>query len=66
MSSLFSGPKPPPVPAVRRMPTATDPSVLAAGQRTRAAALRRGGRLNTILTNQSQDISGSSGMKLGA
>ena len=56
MSSLFR-PKtpapPPPLPEPRavRMPTETDPSVLAAGQRTRKAALARKGRLSTILTD---------------
>lgn len=61
----------PKVPKVRdpkpvRMPTETDPDVLAAAQRTRAAALKRRGRLSTILTDQTQGVVGSSGTKLGA
>ena len=55
MTSLFR-PKtqPPPElpePKVVRMPTETDPDILAAGQRTRKAALARKGRLSTILTD---------------
>lgn len=42
-----------PKPKVRRMPTETDPAVLAAAQRTRKAALERKGRLSTILTDNS-------------
>lgn len=70
MSSLFKTPKvdipeeqrPRPV----RMPTATDPDVLAASQRTRQAAMQRRGRLSTILTDQTRSTTGSSGQKLGA
>lgn len=58
--------KPPPQPAKVRMPTETDPGVLAAAQRTRANALRRKGRQSTILTDQTLSTVGSSGMKLGA
>lgn len=52
--------KPKPV----RMPVESDPEVIAAGQRTRENALRRSGRLSTIMTDQT--ASGSSGQKLGA
>lgn len=55
-----------PEPKVIRQPTETDPSVLAASQRTRQAAMRRSGRLSTIMTDQLQGTVGSSGSKLGA
>jgi hypothetical protein len=64
MGSLFSSPKPPPPPPAVRMPTATDPSVLAAGRRARAEAYKRTGRLSTILSDSLQSTTGSSG-KLG-
>ena len=44
-------PKMPDPPAPTRMPTAMDPDVLAAGARTREAALNRKGRQSTILTD---------------
>jgi hypothetical protein len=66
MGSLFSPKVPKPqTPAVKRMPSESDPNVLAAAERTRETALRRRGRLSTILTDQTQSI-GSSGQKLGA
>ena len=65
MSSLFATPKPPPAPKPVRMPNETDPEILAAGQRTRASALARTGRLSTILTDQTRDTVGSSGQALG-
>jgi len=70
MGSLFA-PKIPPMPKAAepepvRMPTETDPSIIAAGQRTREAALRRRGRLSTILTDMTQGTIGSSGQRLGA
>jgi len=49
-----------------RMPTETDPDVLAAAKRTRQAAMQRRGRLSTILTDQTRAATGSSGQKLGA
>ena len=66
MSGLFGKSQMPPTPKTVRMPTATDPDILAAAQRTRAAALQRKGRLSTILTDQTKSITGSSGLKLGA
>ena len=68
MASMFgSAPKPPPTPKPVRMPYETDPDIVAAGQRTRAAALARKGRLSTILTDAtSENMTGSSGVKLGA
>ena len=66
MGSLFGKPQMPPAPKPVRMPNATDPDVLAAAQRTRAAALQRKGRLSTILTDQTKSVTGSSGLKLGA
>ena len=75
---VTAAPTPPPLPTpaaeeaprYKRMPTMSDPDVLIAAQRTRAAALKRRGRLSTILTDQTQAISGSligsSGTKLGA
>lgn len=65
MSGLFRGPKLPPPPKPVRMPTETDPDVLAAGRRAREGALRRTGRLSTIMTDQTQETTGSSGQKLG-
>ncbi len=67
MGSLFS-PKPPKVEAPKpvRMPTETDPNVLAAAQRTREGAMRRMGRQSTIMTDMTKATTGSSGAKLGA
>jgi hypothetical protein len=59
-------PKPPEPPRVVRMPTETDPSIVAAQQRTRAAAMRRAGRMSTILTDNTRETVGSSGQSLGA
>jgi hypothetical protein len=53
-----------PEPRVVRMPTESDPDVLAAAQRTRKAMMERKGRLSTIMTDN-LDV-GSSGSKLGA
>ena len=64
--SAPAAPKPPPAPRVTRMPTETDPSILAAAQRTRRAAMSRSGRLSTILTDQTRETVGSSGQRLGA
>lgn len=66
MSSLFKTPKLPPPPKPVRMPTATDPDIEAASRRTRQNAMKRKGRLSTILTDQTQSTVGSSGQKLGA
>ena len=66
MGGLFSKPKMPDPPKPTRMPTETDPSVMAAGERVKADALRRKGRLSTILTDDTSTTSGSSGTKLGA
>ena len=56
---------PPPTPAeagrYKRLPVATDPDMLAAAQRTRAAALARKGRLSTILTDQNLGTVGAVG-----
>ena len=45
--------------ANKRMPRATDMDLVAAGQRARAAVMRRKGRLSTILTDQTRDVVGS-------
>ena len=70
MSGMFKSKQPTPralpEPRVTRMPTETDPSVLAAATRTREAAMKRKGRLSTIMTDNAQETIGSSGMKLGA
>ena len=72
MGGLFGGggggmaQQPMPKPKVTRMPNETDPEVLAASVRTRDEALRRRGRLSTILTDQTNTAVGSSGRKLGA
>lgn len=55
-----------PKPKVTRMPTDSDPALLAAAQRTRRAAMQRQGRLSTIMTDQTQGTIGSSGTSLGA
>lgn len=66
MGSLFSPKIPKPAdPKPVRMPTETDPAVVAAAQRTRAEAMRRKGRMSTILTDGLRSV-GSSGQKLGA
>ncbi|MFW6028043.1 MAG: hypothetical protein ACOC9Q_00770 [bacterium] len=68
MASLFKTPKipdPPPPPKPKRMPTQEDPDVIAAGKRTRADAMRRKGRMSTILTDRTKETTGSSGQKLG-
>jgi hypothetical protein len=64
--SAVAAPQPLPTPKVTRMPTETDPSILAAAQRTRSAAMRRTGRLSTILTDNTGSMIGSSGKTLGA
>ena len=67
MKPLFGGSvkaSPPPKPV--RMPTPTDPDVEAAARRSRQDALKRKGRLSTILTDQTSNTVGSSGQKLGA
>lgn len=75
MSGIFSkpslpaapaAPKPPDPPRVVRMPTETDPSVMAAQKRTRQAAMQRSGRMSTILTDGTRETVGSSGQYLGA
>jgi hypothetical protein len=66
MKNLFGTPKMPEPPKPTRMPTATDPDVEAASRRTRESALKRKGRLSTILTDQTSSVVGSSGQKLGA
>lgn len=70
MSGLFGAPKKPTIEPRQppRMPVETDPEIVAAAQRTRAAALARQGRLSTILTDSTSGSAGigSSGQKLGA
>ncbi len=68
MTAMFGGPKAqePQTPRTIRMPTQDDPDVLAAAQRTRAAAMSRTGRLSTILTDQTKATTGGTGQKLGA
>lgn len=70
MAGLFGGgapaPQPLPEPKTTRMPVETDPRIIAAGKRTREAALARTGRMSTILTDQTNQTIGSGGQKLGA
>lgn len=68
MANMFKAPQMPKVAAPKtvRMPTATDPEVIAAATRTRAAAQQRQGRLSTILTDSTRSSAGSSGQSLGA
>lgn len=66
MAGMFGKSKMPPPPKAQRMPTEMDPNVQAAAMRARADALNRSGRLSTILTDQTGDVVGSSGEKLGA
>jgi len=58
----------PEAPKTVRMPTRFNPTVEAAAQRTRAGAMKRKGRLSTIMTDRTGGTSGypSSGSKLGA
>lgn len=67
MGSLFA-PKAPKIekPKPVRMPTQTDPEIEAAAARNRDEILRRRGRLSTIMTDMTQQTTGSSGQKLGA
>ena len=59
MAGLFGGKaKTPPPPKPQRMPVETDPNVQAAAMRTREDAMRRSGRLSTILTDQTGDVTG--------
>lgn len=64
MSGLFGGGKSPPPPKVVRMPAARDATLFAARARARQQALRRSGRLSTILSDSLKTVTGSSG-KLG-
>ena len=67
MAGLFGGKvKTPPPPKPVRQPVETDPEVRAAAMRTRESALRRSGRLSTMLTDATDDLVGSSGERLGA
>ena len=72
MAGMFGKPKMPPPPKVVRQPVETDPEVLAAARRSRESALRRNGRLSTMLTDSTQatggigELIGSSGERLGA
>lgn len=67
MTSMFKPPAPPTLPTptapeasrYKRMPVETDPDILAAGMRTRAEALRRTGRLSTILTDSTRSAAGA-------
>lgn len=70
MKSMFGGGAPaqtaaPPRPRVVRMPTSSDPSVLAAGTRARQNLQRGRGRLSTILTDMTRGTMTGSGGKLG-
>lgn len=65
MSGLFGGGSKPEPPKVVRMPVVSDPTVQAARDRARLAALRRGGRLSTILSDSLGSVTGSAG-RLGA
>jgi hypothetical protein len=61
MSGLFGGGRKPEPPKVVRMPVPSDATVLAARERARLAALRRSGRLSTILSDSLQSATGSTG-----
>jgi hypothetical protein len=66
MASMFKSPKMPAPPPPTRMPSQMDQEMIAAGRRTRSAALARKGRLSTILTDTLGDTSGAySGRALG-
>lgn len=70
MASLFGGGTPAmpkmPEPKVTRMPGEQDPSIIAAGKRTRDSYMRRKGRQSTIMTeNLGSSVVGSSGKSLG-
>ena len=60
MASLFGKtPAMPVPPKPTRMPVETDPDILAAGRRTRQAALMRKGRLSTIMTDMTRSTTGA-------
>jgi hypothetical protein len=68
MSGLFGGkvkPQKIPDPKVVRMPTTEDPNAERASAKYRAAAAKRRGRRASILTENLQSMTGSSGQKLG-
>lgn len=65
MSGLFGGGSKPEPPKVVRMPVTGDATVQAARDRARLAALQRGGRLSTILSDTLSSVTGSTG-RLGA
>lgn len=50
-----------PEPQTVRMPTETDPAILAAGERAKGAARKRKGRQSTILTDSLQSRTQSLG-----
>ena len=52
-------PTEPELPRYKRMPTPTSPEILAAAQKTRAAALARHGFLSTIMTDHAGDFLGA-------
>lgn len=61
MAGLFGGgkAKTPAAPRPVRQPTPEDPSMRAAAERARMDAMRRSGRLSTILTDQTQQTLGA-------
>lgn len=66
MAGLFGGKaKTPPPPKAQRMPVETDPSVQAAAMRNREDAMRRSGRMSTILTDQTGEVAGPARQTLG-
>ena len=68
IGQLFSKPKTPaiPKPTIRRAPTDTSDTVMAAREQARRAALARKGRQSTIMTEGLGSMTGSSGQSLGA
>ena len=57
MGFIFSPPKPPPLPPLPPLPTLKDPEVEARRKRVRLAAVKRRGRVATILTSGEGDLS---------
>lgn len=71
MSGMFSKPNvmpvvPPPAPRPIRMPNENDPTMIEAAKRTREAAMKRTGRMSTMLTDATQESVGAASQKLGA
>ena len=55
-----------PEPSRTRIPRETDPDMMGAASLSRRKAMRRRGRLSTIMTDMTRETVGSSGQRLGS